>query len=196
MEDQTTWKGHTFTLLVFTGMVVLCSIFFILGMLVGRAQGQKIASANNTPAAEAEKLAAALEPSEEKPNFTFYDSVKKEQPAVLERPAPKADPPALREPAPKANAKPEAKPEPPPRVTSKPENVVNYQIGAIRKSSDAEKLLDELKKKGFRGFILAPSKNDPNPYFRVQVGPFSDPVEAEDVKKRLGSAGYQPILKK
>ena len=39
MEDQTSWKGHTFTLLVFTGIVVLCSIFFILGMLVGRAQG-------------------------------------------------------------------------------------------------------------------------------------------------------------
>jgi hypothetical protein len=26
MEEQTTWKGHTFTLLVFTGIVVLCSI--------------------------------------------------------------------------------------------------------------------------------------------------------------------------
>ena len=195
MEDQTTWKGHTFTLLVFTGIVVLCSIFFILGMLVGRAQGQKIASA--ATAVETEKLAAAIpESKEEKQSFTFYDSVKKEQPAVFESPAPKADPTALREPAPKANPKPEAKPEPPPRVTSKPENVVNYQIGAIRKSSDAEKLLDELKKKGFRGFILAPAKNDPNPYYRVQVGPFSDPIEAEDVKKRLGSAGYQPILKK
>ena len=34
MEEQTTWKGHTFTLLVFTGIVVLCSIFFILGMLL------------------------------------------------------------------------------------------------------------------------------------------------------------------
>ena len=43
-NEQTSWKGHTFTLLVFTGIVVLCSIFFILGMLVGRDQGQKIAS--------------------------------------------------------------------------------------------------------------------------------------------------------
>lgn len=194
MEDQTTWKGHTFTLLVFTGIVVLCSIFFILGMLVGRAQGQKIAS--TATAAETEKAAAIPESKEEKQSFTFYDSVNKEQPAVLERPPAKVDPPAPREQAAKTNPKPEAKPEPPPRVTSKPENVVNYQIGAIRKSSDAEKLLDELKKKGFRGFILAPSKNDPNPYFRVQVGPFSNPIEAEDVKKRLGSAGYQPILKK
>jgi hypothetical protein len=48
MEDQTSWKGHTFTLVVFTGIVVLCSIFFILGMLVGRAQAQKLVS--NGPA--------------------------------------------------------------------------------------------------------------------------------------------------
>ena len=40
MEDQASWKSHSFTLLVFTGIVVLCSIFFILGMLVGRTQGQ------------------------------------------------------------------------------------------------------------------------------------------------------------
>ena len=47
---EQSWKGHSFTLLVFTGIVVLSSIFFILGMLVGRSQGQKIAS-TSAPAA-------------------------------------------------------------------------------------------------------------------------------------------------
>jgi cell division septation protein DedD len=180
--------------MVFTGIVVLSSIFFILGMLVGRAQGQKIASEPiAADAAKTDATADAAEAKEEKPALTFYDSVKKEQPAALEpAPAPKPDPPAAVLPA-KASS---AKPEPPARITSKPENVVHYQIGAVRKSSDAEKLLDGVKKKGFRGFILAPGANDPNPFFRVQVGPYADPVEAQDVKKKLESAGYQAMLKK
>ena len=189
MEDQTTWKSHTFTLLVFAAIVVLSSIFFILGMLVGRTQGQKIAS--STSGETTLKVDAKPEPKEDKPDFTFYDAVKKEQPAVLEPVPVKPDPPVVTQAPPKANTKPE-----PPPVTSRPLNVVNYQIAALRKSADAEKLLDEVKKKGFRGFILAPVARDPNPYFRVQVGPFADQIEAQDMKKRLESAGYQPILKK
>ena len=176
MEEQTTWKGHTFTLLVFTGIVVLCSIFFILGMLVGHAQTQKAAAGNAT----LQKTDAKPAPKEDKPDFTFYDSVKKEPPAVLQ-PAP---------------AKPE--PEPEKKADSKPEpaNSVNYQIGAVRKSSDAEKLLNAVKKKGFRAFILQPAAGDRNPYFRIQVGPFADLLEAQDAKKKLEGAGYQPILRK
>jgi cell division septation protein DedD len=174
MEEQATWKGHTFTLFVFTGIVVLCSIFFILGMLVGRAQGQKLASVEapeETAAADAE-----VEPKTAKPDFTFYEAVKKERPAVLDpEPAPKPEPSA---------------------PTVKPENVLHYQIGALRKSADAEKLLDGVKKKGFRAIILAPAAGEANPFFRVQVGPFKDPIEAQDAKKKLEAAGYQPILRK
>src|ERR1041385_2529084 len=78
MEDQNSWKGHTFTLLVFTGIVVLCSIFFILGMLVGRGQAQKTAfaaSANATAKADTK----AVSSDESKPELTFYDSVKQSE---------------------------------------------------------------------------------------------------------------------
>jgi cell division septation protein DedD len=180
MEEQTTWKGHSLTLLVFTGIVVLCSIFFILGTLVGRVQAQKVGS-NGAPA-HATKIDA--KPAvEDKPDFTFYEAVKKEAPATLQ--------PAAESPA-KVDPKPQAVPETPAKL----ENLVNYQIGAVRKSADAEKLLNQLKKKGFRSFILAPSSTDRNPFFRVQVGPFADPAEAQNVKKKLESAGYQPILRK
>src|SRR5689334_14355104 len=139
MEEQTTWKGHTFTLMVFTGIVVLSSIFFVLGMLVGRAQAQKLAS--NVPATESVKADAKLdakpELKEDKPNFTFYDSVKKEPPAVLE-PAPKIERPSTPDPPAATKAVPAV--EKPAPITSKPENVVNYQVGALRKSADAERL--------------------------------------------------------
>src|SRR5207237_7827209 len=77
-----------------------------------------------------------------------------------------------------------------------PEKVLNYQIGAVRRSADADKLLNDVKKKGFKAFILAPSTDDANPFFRIQVGPFADMLEADEAKKKLESAGYQPILKK
>jgi cell division septation protein DedD len=196
MEEQTTWKGHSFTLLVFTGIVVLCSIFFILGMLVGRQLGPKSASAAGSPA----KAEAKAAPKEDKPDFTFYDSVKKENRLALQpAPAPKLD--AEPAPAPTSIERVKKKDPAPERkaataLVTAPANVINYQIGAVRKSTDAQKLLDELKKKGFRGFILAPSDGDQNPFFRVQVGPFKDIVEAETAKKKLESEKYQPILKK
>ena len=186
MEEQTSWKGHSFTLVVFTGIVVLCSIFFILGMLVGRAQGQKLAL--SAAAGAASKTEA--KPAEAKPDLTFYDSVKKGQAPVLQLPPPPKVEPVIPNTAKAAAAKPKREPKPIPPV------VMNYQIGAVRKSGDADKLLDQVKKKGFKAFILAPPADDPNPYFRVQVGPFADMVEAAEAKKNLESAGYQPILKK
>ena len=91
MEEQTTWKGHSLTLVVFAGIVVLCSIFFILGMLVGRQQGQKIASIATAEAATI-KPDATPAPVEEKPEMTFFSSVEKEKAGPALEPAP--DPPA------------------------------------------------------------------------------------------------------
>jgi cell division septation protein DedD len=204
-EDQTTWKGHTFTLLVFAGIVVLCSIFFILGMLVGRQQGQKYASV----ASAAAKNEAKETPKDDKQDFTFYDSVKREDDAAL-RPAapPRVDPDPEPQPDPPAptRAEPVKKPEPAPKRAPVPEaasgpspapsNVINFQVGAVRKASDAKKLLDDLKKKGFRALILDPAKGDSNPLYRVQVGPFADVVEAESVKKKLEKEKYQVYSKK
>jgi len=205
-EDQTTWKGHTFTLLVFAGIVVLCSIFFILGMLVGRQQGQKYASA----AGAAAKNEAKAAPKDDKQDFTFYDSVKKEDQAALQptAPPPKADPepdPRPEPPAP-ARAGPEKKPEPAPKrelapeaapaASPAPSNVVNWQVGAVRKASEAQRLLRELKKKGFRAFILTPEEGDSDRLYRVQVGPFADVIEAEEVKKKLERQKYQVYSKK
>ena len=181
MEEQTTWKGHSLTLMVFVGIVVLCSIFFILGMLVGRQQGQKFSTVAAADAASRQDVKPA--PAEPKPDLTFFESVEKEkQPAALE-PAPVKDPP----PAPAAPKKTGEAP---------PANLINYQIGAVRKSSDADKLLGDVKTKGFKAFILAPPPGDADPFFRVQVGPFSDVIEGEDARKKLEAAGYKPILKK
>jgi len=203
-EDQTTWKGHTFTLFVFAGIVVLCSIFFILGMLVGRQQGQKYASA----AGAAAKNEAKAAPKDDRQDFTFYDSVRKEDQGALQPapPPPRADPDPLPEPPAPTRAEPPKKPEPAPKrervpeaapaPSAAPSNVVNFQVGLFRKASGAQRLLGDLKRKGFRAFILAPAPGDSNPLYRVQVGPFADVIEAEQVKKKLEREKYQVYSKK
>src|SRR5262249_25149254 len=113
-----------------------------------------------------------------------------DQPAL--QPVPEGpDPPAASEAPPKADP-----PRPRPEATSKTVGAVHYQIGALRKSAEADKLVARLKQNGFPAFIVAPPPDDPNPLFRVQVGPFPDANEAQDIKKKLESEGYQPIVKK
>ncbi len=83
MDDQTSWKGHSFTLLIFGGVVILCSIFFILGMLVGR-QAEAVA---------ADPVAAVLpeETDPEELDLTFYESVDQTETLPLES-APASEP--------------------------------------------------------------------------------------------------------
>jgi cell division protein FtsN len=179
MEDQNSWKGHTFTLMIFGGIVVLCAIFFVLGMIVGRMQGVRMAT---VAAAEAASKTAVKESAVENPPELRLperaDVAKLSLPEVVvakpgppPRPAPKAEAPAAR-------------------------SAVSLQIGAWSKQSEAEKQLRDLKKRGFaRAFILSPAPGEAKPVYRVQVA-VADLVEADSVKQKLETAGYKPIIKK
>ena len=183
MEEQTSWKGHAFTLMIFGGIVVLCSIFFVLGMLVGRTQTVKIAAVATADAAPKPAIKELAKPDSARDDFSLPLPEKESRllPAPV-KPAP--EPPA---PAPPPKAKEQEPPAPPP-IT------INYQISALGKQSDAEKLVDDLKKKGFRAFMLTPVPGDPKPYYRVQVGA-KDRIEGESLKRKLEAAGYKPIPK-
>ena len=67
------------------------------------------------------------------------------------------------------------------------------QVAAVSKHEDAEILVSALQKKQYPVFIA----NVPgDPLFHVQVGPFSDPKDAESMKNKLSSDGYNAIVKK
>ena len=88
MEDQTSWRGHSFTLLIFGGVVVLCSIFFILGMLVSRTQMTALVASASTETEE-----AAVDPDPDELDLTFYEDVENDEPSLLEAGAVPASPP-------------------------------------------------------------------------------------------------------
>ena len=84
-ETNTSWKNHSFTLLIFGGIVALCFIFFVLGMLVGRNQGKRIAE--EAYAAEAEKKPVADKVGQELP-LEFYSQTTEEKPELKLQPTP------------------------------------------------------------------------------------------------------------
>jgi cell division septation protein DedD len=188
MEETTSWKGHSFTLLVFGGIVVLCSIFFVLGMLVGRSQGQRIAElaaesdTKKNPAETQQKTGQVL---------TFQNTVtdaKPDLPLEAEPPPPESQPEEVAVPPPPPSA-PAAVEAPPPPVTA-----IYLQVAALRALPDAQRILSELKGKGFTSvIILNPPASDPDPLYRVQVGPYKSAAEADLGKKELEGRGYKSV---
>src|SRR5262245_19846373 len=132
MVEPTSWKGHSFTLMVFAGIVVLCSIFFILGMLVGRSPAQHPPeTASAATSANASAVQAVPEAEDKKPELSFDDSALEKHQPVSDPPPPKPEPAPVRPQEVKAPAP--ANKEASARATKEapvPANVVNFQINA------------------------------------------------------------------
>ncbi len=68
------------------------------------------------------------------------------------------------------------------------------QVAAVTRQEDAEALVDALKKKQYPAFTANNTAGDK--FYHVQVGPYSDVKDAEAMRARLISDGYNPIMKK
>jgi len=179
MEEPVSWKGQTFTLFVFVGIVVLCSIFFVLGMLLGRDQGIRIAQLAAIEAAN-DRPAAAKPESEP---LTFFEETTKESPELDLLPPPT----------------------PPPAETPKPElapaeeaDTQKYflQILATLDAKEADRALTKVKSKDFRALILPPAPGEKAALYRVHVGPFDSVAEADVAKRELMAQGYKDVFRK
>jgi len=67
------------------------------------------------------------------------------------------------------------------------------QVAAVSRQEDAEALVEALKKKQYPAFT-ANSSGDK--FYRVQVGPYAELKDAEAMRARLISDGYNPIVKR
>jgi cell division septation protein DedD len=90
-------------------------------------------------------------------------------------------------------------PETPPGTAVRPAEVRNtlgagylVQIAAVRNQDDAKLLGDALQKQQYPVIIAQPGDK----LFHVQVGPYADVKEAEAIRSRLVSAGYNAFLKR
>ncbi len=190
-QDTEVTLGTGRLLALFFGLVVICALFFSLGFSLGRKSVPSAAAATVTappivaatearPAGEkAAKTDSPADASSGSNELSFYKAVEqKDAPTQLEAPA-------------ESNAPDNKAPE-----LSRPSSAGSgymVQVAAVTKQEDAQALVDALRKKQYPVFTSAVPTDK---LFHVQVGPFPELKDAEAMKAKLVSDGYNPIVKR
>ena len=179
-DDTEITLGTGKMLALFFGLVILCAVFFGMGFSMGRNSVKSGPELLPSPSASSGTRPSATENKPASPT-----------PAPESKPAEKASPDA------NAASNP-AQASPPPdqsatRTPGQPGAGYIVQVAAVSKQEDAEALVESLKGRQYTAFIANPS---PDKLFHVQVGPFTDIKDAENMRAKLVSDGYNPILKK
>ena len=71
------------------------------------------------------------------------------------------------------------------------------QVAASQNQQDAEKLVKELKSRGYAVFVVTPEfAHAKDNLFRVQVGPFATREEAQKVRDKIAKEGFKPFIRR
>jgi DedD protein len=190
-QDTEITLGTGKMLALFFGLVALCAVFFGMGFSLGRTSvriaSPDLPAATTVSTSSAHPSAVKTTSTNPPADMTFYKTVAAKdgnsQPAAKEASTP---PPEAAAPAASANNAPDLAAPP-------PANSYFVQVAAVSKAEDAAALVDALKKKQYPAF----STNAPtDKLIHVQVGPYPDIKDAELMRGKLVSDGYNPILKR
>ena len=202
-QDTEITLGTGRMLALFFAFVLVCAVFFAIGFSLGRRTAS--AGAGRWPGATTGASAAVVRPSAAKNDapqktpqsgdFSFYKAVgEKNADSALAPPDAKAQPADANAAAP-AKAATDAAGAAPASSTPASSTTGSYyvQVAAVTRQEDADALVEALKKKQYPAFANNASADK---YYRVQVGPYADFKDAEAMRARLVSDGYNPIVKK
>jgi cell division septation protein DedD len=186
MEEATDTEitlGTGKMLALFFGLVILCAVFFGMGFSMGKN------SVKSTP---------ELLPS---PGQSGPRSTAGNKPAGTATAANTAQPaPASPAAQPESNSATQETTAPPDQTSGQASTTATpagagyfVQVAAVSKQEDAEALVESLKGHQYQAQIANQTSDK---LFHVQIGPFADIKEAESMRSKLVSDGYNPILKK
>jgi DedD protein len=193
-EDTEITLGTGKMLVLFFGLVILCATFFGMGYSMGRNSSKSTAELLPSP--------STSKPSRPLQSTSSFNSTPSPQPDSGAKPPDQpnslsANPNATSNSASStSNAPPDqSAPSGQPGTSAQAQPTAAYfvQVAAVSKQEDAEALVESLKGRQYQAFIADPT---PDKLFHIQVGPFSDVKDAEAMRTRLVSDGYNPILKK
>jgi DedD protein len=195
-----------YLVLVFLMGVAACAVFFSLGFLVG--YNERLSKTAGTT--EQVTPSGVIPPTVNPPLETVQPTRKDAASAVSASAGPAK--PASAEAA--KESKPSATPATPP-TAAKPGltaaaapassqgspgvevgNAFTVQVAASQNQQDAEKLVKELKSRGYAVFVVTPEFAHANDnLFRVQVGPFATREEAQKVRDKIAKEGFKPFIR-
>jgi DedD protein len=194
-QDTEITLGTGKMLVLFFGLVALCAVFFGMGFSLGRNSAKTATAGDLSPAATVPNSAvrpSAVKSGNSNPapssDLTFYKAVgQKDANAQLATNDTASN-------APDTNASPPSDtPNPSDPMAAPPLTGYYVQVAAVSKQEDAEALVAALKQRQYPAFA---TNIPPDKLFHVQVGPFADIKDAELMRAKLVSDGYNPILKK
>jgi len=191
-QDTEITIGTGRMLALFFALVLVCAFFFAIGFSLGRrttiaGSGGLLRAPAGAPASIVRPSAAknyASQPTPQSGDFSFYKAVgEKNADAALSPPA------SATATSPTAEAPKDA------TDTAAPSTPGYYvQVAAVNRQEDAQALAEALKKKQYPAFIANNSPTDK--FYHIQVGPYAEWKDAEAMRARLVSDGYNPIVKK
>jgi len=92
-------------------------------------------------------------------------------------------------------------PKPPPKqpIASQSEakpsaKVYTVQVAAVKVAKDADRLVGQLKKKGYPAYRIISKVQGKGIWFRVRVGKYKSKADARDTMQKLEKSGMKPIL--
>ena len=184
---------NTATILgIFFLLALLCAIFFAFGYTMGRrTTSQAAAPVADTSSTLATNGSAKPTPGSAAPQPTHKASEDDAHPAPaiqqvaqpLEKPAAPTPEPAKPAPTPVAPAAATATPTGPPALV---------QVAAVSHQEDADTLVNALKRRGYSVVV----RHEPqDKLLHIQIGPLASKKDAEAMRQRLLSDGYNAIVK-
>jgi DedD protein len=187
-RDTEITLGTGTMLVLFFGLVALCSAFFALGFKLGRNAGAEIGTVSSTVTTSSGNARSSTAKPVTNPasDLTFYKTVGQDGAAA---PLTTSDNASKTPTASAAGTTDDPAADP---MVPSPTSGYFVQVAAVSRQEDAEALVAALKKKQYLAFANMMADK----LYHIQVGPFGDIKDAEVTRAKLVGDGYNPILKK
>lgn len=168
-------------LALFFGLVILCAVFFGMGFSMGKNSVKSTPELLPSPSQSGAR-GSMVKPATSSATASSAQAAQSTNNGDSAQSAPNTAQPAPDQGTPQAQAAPAV-----------PGTGYFVQVAAVSKQEDADALVESLKGRQYQAIIA----NQPSDkLFHVQIGPFADIKEAEAMRSKLVSDGYNPILKK
>jgi rare lipoprotein A len=180
---------------LFISLVALAVVTFLLGVAVGKGVRGDVSDAPMSASADTETVVPeepAAQPAAELGYHDLLSGAGATPPVTTGEPP---TPPVENTPPPTPTPTPEpqvAAPEPTPAAAASGSSFL--QFGAYSRRQAADGQVAALKKLNVAAFVLVPPAGSADRLFRVRVGPYASPAEAEAARARLVREGYKPSV--
>jgi len=194
VQDTEITLGTGKLLGIFFAVVIVCSVFFTMGYLLGKSTAtggrtEIVGSASNAAGSTAGKPSAVAKvPEAPAPTSSPDSQVSSGASSAGSNPA--SSPAGSN--ASSANPSSPAPASAATEIKASPNGTFMVQVAAVSKQEDADILKSALQKKQYPVFV-ANSTSDA--LYHVQVGPFSNQQDADTMRNRLSADGYNAIVK-